>query len=358
MDSGFVGSTTAGYSAALPRLDFDQLRTFRTISELKDGPIPAVLDTSCVRTGLHYQLANGRLPTSVDVVRSGRTRMFMELDTLHETWKRLPRFARQMDVPVATLQRMFANDWLPLLSIVSVPEVLRQIDERAGAVRDLDLDDYPTAALAALLSPCILLTRNHRHFHPLDVRIPSQGVDAIFAAINVKVGETQVQAIALVPAAPVLAVGATTKWAAEKVGPMAWLVLVLIVAGGVVLYQRQPSERKERIRNVASETGRLLLDEYTRASNELQQAQNQLGACVVPGPEHRSATSAVFRKLAVASESMSAQQLCDVLDESARPAVEPLRRFLHGNKTTAFREARRGGFVLGGQYGITTPLQT
>ena len=85
---------------------------------------------------------------------------------------------------------------------------------------------------------------------------------------------------------------------------------------------------------------------------------NQLGACVVPGPENRSATSAVFRKLAVADESMSAQQLCDVLDDSVRPAVEPLRRFLHDNKATVFREARRGSFVLGGQYGITTPLQT
>jgi hypothetical protein len=134
--------------------------------------------------------------------------------------------------------------------------------------------------------------------------------------------------------------------------------LVLIVAGGVVLYQRQPSERKERIRHVASETGRLLLDEYTRASNELQHAQNQLGACVVPCPENRSATSAVFRKLAMADESMSAQQLYDVLDDSARPAVEPLRRFLHNNTGTVFHEARRGGFVLGGQYGITTPLQT
>ena len=156
MDSGFVGSTTAGYSAALSHLDTDQHRTVRTISDLRDGPIPAVLDTSCVRTGLHYQLVNGRLPTSVDIVRSGRIRMFMELDTLHETWERLPKFAGQMDVPVATLQRMFANEWLPMLSVVSIPEALRRIDERAGSVRDLDPDDYPTAALATLLSPCIL----------------------------------------------------------------------------------------------------------------------------------------------------------------------------------------------------------
>jgi hypothetical protein len=276
----------------------------------------------------------------------------MELDTLHETWMRLPRFAGQLNVPLVTLQRMFANDWLPLLSIVSLPNTLRQIDKRAAAVRDLDVDDYPTAALAALLSPCILLTHNHRHFRPLDVRMPSQGVDAVFAAIDVKAGESHVQGIMLVPATPVVAVGATTKWAADTVGPMAWIALALLVVGGVALYRHQPAERKERIKQVASETGKLVLDEYTSAMYVLRQAQDQLGACVIPIPEERSVTSAVFRKLAVAGDSMSAQQLRDILDESVCPAVDPLRRFLHGNKSTVFREAHRGSFVLGRRYRV------
>jgi len=355
MDNGFVGATTGEQSAVMPYLDAEQVRTLCMISELREGPVPVVLDTSCVRTGLPYQLVNDGLPTSIEAVRSGRIRVFMEFDTLRETWKRLPRFAEQLDVPVTTLQCMFADDWLPLLSIVSIPEALRRIDDRAGAVRDLDPDDYPTAALATLLSPYILLTHNYRDFHPLDVRVPSQGVDAVFAVINLKVGETEVQAIALLPAAPALTVGATTKWAADKVGPTAWFILALLIARGVVLYRRQPTERKEQIKEFASETGRFLLDEYTRASNDVQRAREQLSSCVVPGPEDRSVTAAVFRKLAVADDAMSAQQLCDVLDDSVRPAVAPLRRFLHDNKATAFREVRRGGFVLGGKYHVTQP---
>jgi hypothetical protein len=293
----------------------------------------------------------------MDIVRSGRFRMFMEQDTLHETWNRLPRFADQLNVPLAKLQRMFADDWLPLLSIVSLPEGVRQIDRRAAAVRELDPDDYPTAALAALLSPCILLTRNHRDFGPLDVKITTQGVDAVIAAINVKVGETHVQAVVMLPATPVVAVGATTKWAADKIGSMAWFVLALLVVGGVVMYRRQPPERKEQMKNFATESGKFLLDEYGRAISAVQQAEDQLVACVVPGPEDRSVTSAVFRKLAITDDSMSAQQLCEVLDDSVRPAVDPLRRFLHGNKTTVFREVRRGGFILGVRYHVADAIQ-
>jgi hypothetical protein len=352
VSSESAGSAITGYSAAPPRLDVDHFGMMRSISELREGPIPTILDTSCVRTGLHYQLENSRLPASVAAAQSGRIRLFMELDALNETWTRLPRFAGQLNVPLATLQRMFAKDWLPLLSIVSLPDTLRQLDKRASAVRDLDWDDYPTAALAALLSPCILLTHNHRHFRPLDVRKPSQGVDGVFAAIDVKASESHVQGIMLVPATPVVAVGATTKWAADRVGSMAWVALAILIVGGVVLYWRQPVERKERIKQVASETGKLILDEYTSAMFVLQQAQDQLGAYVIPAPEDRSANSAVVRKLAVADDSMSAQQLRDILDESVRPAVDPLRRFLHGNKSTVFREARRGSFVLGGRYQI------
>ena len=101
MDSGVSVSTIDGYSSFVPRLDADQLRMIRTMTELKEGPIPTVLDTSCVRTGLQYQLANGRLPVSIDAARSGRTRLFMELDTLNETWERLPRFAEQLNVPIS-----------------------------------------------------------------------------------------------------------------------------------------------------------------------------------------------------------------------------------------------------------------
>jgi len=358
MYGSFVPPPLNPETVVLPRLDPDQIRATHTLSELREGPIPVVLDTSCVRTGLHFQLSTGRLPASLDNLRSGRTRMYMEAETLDETWERLPRFARQLNVATSTLEKLFANDWMPSMSIVSVSDAVRALDERAVAVHDLDPDDYPTAALAALLSPCIVLTHNYRHFRPLGVTAESQGLDAVFAAMRVRAGESHMQGIVLVPASPVIAVGATTKWAADKFGPIAWIALMVLVAGGVFAYQKQPVERKDRIKRVASEAGNLLAEQYGQATLALQQAQDELGAYVVPGPEDRSVTSAVFRKLATAGDSMSAQQLCDALDGPVRPDVDSLRKYMHANKTTVFQEVRRGSFTLGTHYRVVLPVES
>src|SRR5260370_40132976 len=111
----------------------------------------------------------------------------MEYDTLTETEARLPKFAGQLGVSVADLRRVLNEDWLPHVDVVKLPASLRQADPRALQVRDCDADDFPAAALAALLSPCLLLTCNYNHFGALGVRTRSQGVDVLIAiaAINV-----------------------------------------------------------------------------------------------------------------------------------------------------------------------------
>lgn len=106
-----------------------------------DRPLPAVLDTACVRTGLHYQLRNGTPPASVTTARDGKIRLFMELETLAETLSHLPRFAEQFGVTVADLRRMLAEDWLPHIQVVKLPLSLRKLDPRAADVRDKDADD-------------------------------------------------------------------------------------------------------------------------------------------------------------------------------------------------------------------------
>jgi hypothetical protein len=61
-------------------------------------PLPAVLDTDFIRTGLHYQLSNGSPPRSVRTAREGSLRLIMEYDTLAETAEKLPKFAGQFGV--------------------------------------------------------------------------------------------------------------------------------------------------------------------------------------------------------------------------------------------------------------------
>jgi hypothetical protein len=162
-------------------------------------PIPGVLDTSCVRTGLAHQLKTGVPPASLSAARDGTVRLFMERDTLNETCRRLSRFAQQLDVPISHLADLFDREWLPHIRVVALPPALRALDTRAVGVRSLDADDYPAAALAALLSPCALLTHDRKHFGPLGIQSSSQGVDAVIAAIDVKVGEVRLHAVAAMP---------------------------------------------------------------------------------------------------------------------------------------------------------------
>jgi len=317
--------------------------------ELSRGPLLAVLDTSCVRTGLHYQLRNGSPPASITTAQDGSIRLLMEYDTLVGTNRKLPKFAKGLGVTTDELRRILNQDWLPYITVVRLPPELRQADERALAVRARDPDDYPAAALAAVLSPCILLTHNYTDFGALGVRTESQGVDGILAGINLRVGQMHLNVVVLVPAAPVRAAIGATKWVYEKVGPYTWVILGGLVLLGVLIYCRQPPERRERITQGAAAFGKFMLDEATKASAEVAIARTQLTACVVPGPPSRAPGIAAVRALATAEESLSAQQLAEMLDESVRPPVAQLRAYLRANNKAMVYEVRRGGFVLGSQ---------
>ena len=172
-------------------------------------PLPAVLDTDFIRTGLHAQLSKGVPPRSVRSAQDGALRLFMEYDTLVETGEKLPRFAGQLGVTVPELRRILNEEWLPHIDVVRLPAGLRELDPRAPRVRDGDgvrrgdEDDFPAAALAALLSPCLLLTHNYKHFGALGVRTRTQGVDGIMAVLAIHIGEVQLQAVIWLPALPV-----------------------------------------------------------------------------------------------------------------------------------------------------------
>lgn len=326
------------------------------LADLGRGPLLAVLDTSNVRTGLHHQLTHGSPPASITAARDGSMHLFMEYETLIETQRKLLKFAGQFGVPVAELARIF-NEWLPYIRVVKLPAMLRELDQRALDVRSLDPDDYPAAALAALLSPCILLTGNYRDFGPLGVESEKQGVEAVVAGIAVKIGESRYQVSVMAPAAPFMAVGGITKWASEKIGPWAWVALAgLLIAGGFI-YSRQPDERREKIRAGAAQVGKVVLNEIMEAATEVEVARAQLRARIVAGPATRTPGSAILRALALSEYSLSAQQLAEQLDDSVRPSVPKLRTYLRANDKALVYQVRRGGFVLGTHYKLRIPPQ-
>jgi hypothetical protein len=274
----------------------------------------------------------------------------MEYDTLVETGQKLPKFAEQFGIPVTDLRRALNNDWLPNIDVVRLPPALRKLDPRALQVRKCDVDDFPAAALAALLSPCLLLTHNSKHFSVLGVKNRRQGVDGVMALVAINIGDTQVRAVIWLPTLPFRAAGASMKWATDRIGPAAWVILAVVVGGAVYWYCKQPPERREAFKKVATSIGTHLMDQYTEGTSVAYQASLKLRACAVPRPEQRTPASAILRELALSSESLSAAQLAELLAPSVRPPVATLRAFLRGHENQVFKQVRRGGFVLGSHY--------
>ncbi len=148
------------------------------------------------------------------------------------------------------------------------------------------------------------------------------------------------------PAAPIIAAHFGIKVAIEHMGPAAWVLVGLVIAGAFWLYQRQPPARKEAIKTTAANATQWFLTESLQATRSVQQSREQLAAHLVPPLECVTPTAAVLRELATAPEPMSAQQqVYDALDAPVRAPVASLRQFLHANKPGVFREARRGNFV-------------
>jgi hypothetical protein len=71
--------------------------------------------------------------------------------------------------------------------------------------------------------------------------------------------------------------------------------------------------------------------------------------------KRRTPVSAILRELAMSDESLSAQQIADLLDQRLKPPVAEIRGYLRANDKTLFAQVRRGGFVLGRHYQLPQP---
>jgi hypothetical protein len=60
----------------------------------------------------------------------------------------------------------------------------------------------------------------------------------------------QVQVVVTLPAIPVRVAAARMKWATDRIGRVAW-VIVAVLIGGIYWHLGQPPERREKIRDVA-----------------------------------------------------------------------------------------------------------
>ena len=187
------------------------------------------------------------------------------------------------------------------------------------------------------------------------MRTAGQGVDAVMALIDINIGEVRLQMAVAMPAAPVWLAVAGSKWACDRIGPVAFgAILVAVATGGIWWYTRQPEERREQIEDAVGTVGKFYMENYAVAE-AVSEARAPCAAPSCPGPpsaarRRRSCGSWLWRR-----SRCPPSRSPDQLPQSVRPRVTDLRAYLRAHDAM-FGQVRRGGYELGLRHQLERPL--
>jgi hypothetical protein len=211
-----------------------------------------------------------------------------------------------------------------------------------------DKDDFPAAPLATLLSLCPMLTHNYKHFGALSVRNHSQDADGVMAVLGRQHRPDPAAGRHHDPRTPAPSRHGLGHGEDRPVGLV--ILGVVVAAGGIYWYNKQPTERRGQIKTTAGQSPPTRCRKHGKAADGVHQARLQLRVCIVPKPEHRTPTSEILRELALSPESLPAARLADLLHPSGRHSLAEIRAFPRANDSGLFIQVRRGGFMLGSRY--------
>lgn len=298
--------------------------------QLLQAPYPFVLDTEFFFSAFQSQLKYGGPPKSLQAAMEGIIHFFMAKDTYIELrYNKLPDFAAELRTTVPVLEGCLSS-WLDWLTIVPIPT--QYSDARIAQLAERDASDVPTAILACLLAPCVLLT-NDLDFETLIEGLKSRPhVTIVKAAWQLNQASGELQVIIAMPTWPITVAIGLIRWVATRLNLSPWLVggLLTLVAvlTGRWAYRRMDDDDKTKFRETSVEVGGRYLEKVAEIHQRREGARKLLGKRTVLPSGPRSREQIVLRALAMAEEPLSAQRLWERLDSDDRPSVGKVRETL------------------------------
>lgn len=213
-------------------------------------PLPVVADANVLMDEL-LQRSRREQPTHLgDALANGDARLFVVPPVIDEAARHLPDRARRRGDDLGDVNHLWDAEYRPYTRLV---EIETHPDPRVGAVAARDSADEPTAALAVLVAPCILLTHD-QHFSALGV-IGSQWLETVTAARQLHLLDDASTAALFVTRLGWHALGAATQVITRsRFAPLAGLA-----AGAVLGWALDATEFRARIRRAAVSAGELAL---------------------------------------------------------------------------------------------------
>lgn len=316
-------------------------------------PLPLIVDADVLLRNVEYCVRMGWTPRLLESASTNYTLvtgvlLFATLRVQEEVERHLPDVAKRRGVTNESVLKVWNNIFLPRIRIVDVDARLEP-DPRVDRVRELDESDTPTAALAVMLAPCVLLTDNRKHFAPLglpDERTDDIAVDA-HALSRYLLGAN---AAMLVPAMGGAAVMEGSKKLIDALGKDGALLVGLIAVGLVFLYWRSESggRVRESVKAMAHELGPQLVE----ALEQGRVLSDKISALAIE-PKVGPTTALAF----MARELATSQTVMPTAEVARRLRGAGYRFTQHGDFRThvrawlvdhdCFFEARRGQWTLG-----------
>lgn len=223
-----------------------------------------------------------------------------------ETERHLPEIAERLGVPLGEVVRAWNDIFVPRIRIVDVTG-LKLDDGRIEAVAELHEDDAPTAALVALLAPCLLLTDNRRHFRPLQPSDRATTEIALDAdALTSFIGELNAAVTLPALVGDVMIRGSTKAVAALGV-ELTCLVGVVLLGATVLLWQSEGGGRLCRsVAALAREAGPPIAE---HVAQQLSISRRLFALAIEPEGTSTAALSYISRALVCESSEMSTAEV-------------------------------------------------
>src|ERR1700733_8842583 len=221
------------------------------------GPLPIVLDADVLHRNIDYCLRTGYTPRVLEAASTSYTLVtgvvvFATSTVQAEVERQLVEIAQRREVELEEVTRLWEKLFLPRIRFVEISGEDIE-DPRVDEVAALHGAAAPTAALAVMLAPCVVLTDNRKHFAPLGIADTRTDVIAINAK-ELAGYYGSINAMTLVPTVTgAMAVEGSKKFFPPIGRGAAVVIALLLIGAGVVLWL---SERGGRMREGAKKLAR------------------------------------------------------------------------------------------------------
>jgi len=287
-----------------------------------------VVDTDTLLSSIDNHCRMNRPSRIARLARSYRVDVLAPDHVYGEVYDGFRKIAKSSPCTVEQLRSLFEECYLPYIRWVKVDPAEFEGDDRIRVVFDIDTTDVPTAQLASLIGPCLVLSGDKSLTTPGFA--PKEWRPAAGNAVTMVTAEARSEGAAGAMGLPVVGVIAGTVKLGNRFG-MPWVLSVALLGCSVALLLQDPT-RRSRVWCRVGPFVEAMLDDMAEQHRKAQAGRARLAQAMCKPVDAFAPKQMATIVLARASEPRLArevhEEMFDHFDEHSVPSVTEVREIL------------------------------